>query len=255
MNIALIGYGKMGRAIEQVIAQHYAATHRIVCRIGAKSNAEQGVFTWHDWVANKPDNPFQGIDIAIEFSRPEAVVANLLRCFEAGLPVVCGTTAWHEQLPVVQNSCEQHKGSLLYASNFSLSVNILFALNRQLASYMHRFCPDYQLQIDEIHHTQKLDAPSGTAIALAQGIMAHNPDKKSYVNQVSAQAHEIAIVSHRQAHVPGTHSIAYWSPIDSISLQHIAYSREGFAQGAVMAAQWLQGKKGIFTMADVINTL
>lgn len=251
MNIAIIGYGKMGRAIEHIIHTYYATTHQIVCKISKHSLPEQNIFTWADWEKQSQTAP--PIHIAIEFSRPEVAFDNITRCITAGIPVVCGTTGWYEQLPNIKNLCQQYNGTLLYAANFSLSVNIIFAINRQLAAYMHRFGNEYSLQIDEIHHTQKLDTPSGTAIALAQGIIAANPDKKQWVNHESDQAHEIPVISHREPDIPGTHIISYHSLIDSITLQHIAYSREGFAKGAVIAAQWLQGKQGIFTMKDVLE--
>ncbi len=252
MNIALIGYGKMGRSIAQLIADNHATTHQVACRIGTVPNNDLDVCTW-DSLCHTAHDQLNGIDVAIEFSRPEAALDNLSRCLHWGVPVVCGTTGWLQHLPYLSKLCQQQQGALLYAANFSLSVNILLALNRQLAALMQRFGANYALEINETHHTQKLDAPSGTAIALAEGIMAANPHKKIWVNAASDNYTEIPIIAHRIADVKGEHSITYRSDIDQLQLHHIAYSRQGFAQGAVAAAEWLQGKQGVFTMDDILK--
>lgn len=240
MKIALLGYGKMGKAIAQVVAEQYANCHEIVLCIDSKNRGEIGV------------SSLQMADVVIEFSRPEAVFDNLMLCFAARVPVVCGTTGWqHLYLDNIKEICETQGQALLHAANFSVGVQIFLALNRYLAGLMKNQT-EYALQIDEIHHTQKLDAPSGTALLLAGDIMAQNPHKHSWINHESSQNDQIPILSHRQPDVKGTHIVRYTSPIDSLEISHVAHSRQGFAQGAVIAAEWLQGKKGVFTMRDVL---
>ncbi len=240
MKIALLGYGKMGKTIDALIQKKWVGKHEVVLKID-KHNAPE-----------LTPKLLAKADVAIEFSTPKTAVSNILSCFEANVPVVVGTTAWHEQLPKVTAICNKKNQSLLYASNFSIGVNIFFALNRKLAKMMNRHF-DYQLQIDEIHHLEKLDAPSGTAITLANGIIHNNQQKQTWINQASDNQADVPIISHREKDVKGTHIITYASAIDTLEIKHTAHSREGFAHGAILASQWLLDKKGIFTIQDMLQ--
>jgi 4-hydroxy-tetrahydrodipicolinate reductase len=237
MNIALLGYGQMGKEIEQIALSR---GHRVALIID-KDNL-------HDLNASNLTN----IDVAIEFSRPESAVANFKICFESNVPVVAGTTGWLDKLPEVISLCDQHQTGFFYASNFSLGVNIFFALNRKLAALMAPF-NQYQVRMNEIHHTRKLDAPSGTAITLAEGILAETQRFDRWVNILEAEPNELPITSERIGDVPGTHEIFYESPIDTITIRHEAHNRKGFATGAVLAAEFMKGKKGYFGMNDLLN--
>lgn len=237
MKIALIGYGKMGKAIEAIAV---AKGHEIVHRIDLSSQH----------LLEKEE--LSKADVAIEFTGPETAYNNILKCFAANVPVVCGSTGWLEQLPVVKSLClEQHQG-FLYASNFSVGVNIFFEINKRLAELMANQ-PQYEVKMEEIHHTQKRDAPSGTAITLAEQLMEKVRRKQEWVNSEVAQPEQLSIVSKRIDPAPGTHSVTYTSAIDDITITHTAHSREGFASGAVIAAEWLKGKTGIFSMKDVLS--
>ncbi len=237
MNIALIGYGKMGKTIERIAL---AAGHSIVLKIG-RGNTE-------DLNADR----LKAVDVAIEFSRPESAYDNICRCLEAGVPVICGTTGWLDKLENVKAICLDRKGAFLYASNFSVGVNLFFALNRQLARLMTNY-PQYAPSLLEIHHIHKLDAPSGTAITLAEDLMAALPKKQKWVNTASGAPDELSILSERSGEVPGTHEVRYTSAIDTITIRHEAHSREGFAHGALVAAEWIVGKEGCFEMKDVLG--
>lgn len=232
MKIALLGYGKMGQVIERI----------------AK---ERG----HEIVLKKSRNAsFEGLDkadVAIDFSIPNAAVDNISTCFENGIPVISGTTGWLEHYSRMVQLCEEKKGAFIYASNFSLGVNIFFELNEYLAKMMSQFT-QYDTSIQEIHHTQKLDAPSGTAITLAESII-NNSDYSSWALDEAKKSDELVINSERIPNVPGTHIITYQSAVDTIEIKHEAHSREGFALGAVVAAEWIFGKKGVYTMKDVLN--
>jgi 4-hydroxy-tetrahydrodipicolinate reductase len=236
MKIALVGYGKMGKAIEAIALER---GHDVVLKVGIE-NLED--FTL--------DN-LRKADVAIEFTGPESAVRNIHTCFEAGLPVVCGSTGWLAHKPEVDAYCKEKEAAFLYASNFSLGVNIFFEVNKLLARLMSRH-PEYQVRITEVHHTAKLDAPSGTAITLAEQILASHPTKNKWVNHATEAAGELEIESQRIDPAPGTHVITYASPIDDIEIRHTAHSRTGFALGAVVAAEFLQGKQGIFSMQDVL---
>lgn len=236
MKIALIGYGKMGRAIEIIARQK---NHEIVLTI---TSANADYFTKEN---------LQNADVAIEFTNPESAVDNISRCMEYGVPVVSGSTGWLQHFDKVEQACEAHNGTLLYASNFSVGVNLFFELNKKLASLMNG--QQYDVMIEEIHHTQKKDAPSGTAISIAEQIMKEQPGKKQWVNRLSKDPEHISIVSRRIDPAPGTHYVRYSSAIDEIEIIHSANSRQGFAVGAVMAAEFIRDKKGIFTMADVLR--
>lgn len=234
MNIALIGYGKMGKAIEKIAI---SKGHEIVGRFDA-----DGI----------NDEQLKQADVAIEFSRPEAAYDNLKKCMELKVPVICGTTGWLEHLQDIENQCNQNENAFLYASNFSIGVNILFAVNRYLASLMNQH-PEYDVEIDEVHHTQKLDAPSGTAISLANDIVKILDRKSKWVKEDAENDDELPIYSFREDPTPGTHIVSYISDIDTIDIVHTAHSRDGFASGAVAAAEWIVGKKGVFTMKDVLG--
>lgn len=237
MKIALIGYGKMGQAIEGIAIKK---GHEIVLKINI------------DNVADMTLQNLQQADIAIEFTGPESAVENLHKCFEAGVPVVCGSTGWLDKWNDVKQYCTVHNGSLLYASNFSIGVSLFFELNSYLANLMKDY-DEYDVKMEEIHHTQKRDAPSGTAITLAEQIMHNLTRKKHWVNEPSATADELEIISQRIDPAPGTHKVKYTSAIDDIEIIHTAHNRVGFAGGAVKAAEFLAGKKGIYTMKDVLG--
>jgi len=237
MNIALIGYGKMGHAIEEVAVSR---GHQVVLRVG---------------IENMEDNTVENIrkaDVAIEFSGPDIAADNLKRCIDAGTPVVCGTTGWLERYDEIKKYCLTRNGAFLYASNFSIGVNIFFELNSYLAKMMdgHK---EYAISLEELHHTQKKDAPSGTAITLAEGILNRQSDKKKWVNEPTEDPSILPIISIREDPAPGTHKVVYHSAIDDISITHTAHSRKGFALGAVLAAEFLKDKKGVFGMKDVLK--
>lgn len=237
MKIALIGYGKMGKEIEKIALDR---GHDIVLKID---------------IANPEDltiRNLQQADVAIEFTIPSSAVANYQLCFEAGIPVVSGTTGWLDRLEEVTKTCQQLNGTFFYASNFSLGVNIFFALNKKLAALMANR-PEYKVEMEEIHHTQKLDAPSGTAITLAEGILENIPSLTAWVNHSTGNSQELGIISQRIGEVPGTHIINYDSEVDTIQIFHRAKSRKGFAFGAVLAAEFSQGKKGVLNMNDLLN--
>jgi 4-hydroxy-tetrahydrodipicolinate reductase len=237
MKIAIIGYGKMGKAIEEIALKN---GHEIVLKITTENISECNT------------GNLQKADVAIEFTNPQSAVENLKKCIDANVPVVCGSTGWLEQWEQIENYCMIKKGCLLYASNFSVGVNIFFELNRKLAALMNNR-PEYNISIQEIHHTQKKDSPSGTAITLAEGILQNNQHKEKWVLGETKHQNELGIVSQRIDPAPGTHVINYDSPIDSIEIKHTAHNRVGFASGAVLAAEFLKGKSGIYTMRDVLS--
>ena len=237
MNIALIGYGKMGKAIEVIAVER---GHTVGLKLDI-SNLDQ--FT----AAN-----LQQCDVAIEFTGPETAAENITRCVDAGVPIVCGSTGWLHQLETVTHHCKEVDGALLYASNFSIGVNLFFELNQHLARLMNNY-PAYDVSIEEIHHTQKKDAPSGMAISIADQILEINSQKKKWVNQLAATPEELSIISKRIDPAAGTHSVKYSSLVDDIEIIHTAHNRQGFATGAVLAAEFIQHKKGIYGMKDVLG--
>ncbi len=237
MNIALIGYGKMGKAIESIAVER---GHIVNLKIDI-SNLDQ--FT----IPN-----LQQCDVAIEFTGPETAAENITRCLNASVPVVCGSTGWLQQLEAVTQLCKELDGALLYASNFSIGVNLFFELNEHLARLMNNY-PAYDVSIEEIHHTQKKDAPSGTAISIADQLLEINSHKKKWVNRDAAITEELSIISKRIDPAAGTHSVKYSSAIDDIEIIHKAHNRQGFATGAVLAAEFIQHKKGIYGMKDVLG--
>jgi 4-hydroxy-tetrahydrodipicolinate reductase len=234
MKIALLGYGKMGKAIEKIAL---TKGHKIIARFN-KSGIDVALL--------------RQADVAIEFSKPEVAVQNLLTCFENGVSVVCGTTGWLDEKQTVLDAMDKKKVAFLYASNFSVGVNLFFSINKYLAQMMNEH-PQYNVSMEEIHHTAKLDAPSGTAITIANDILKNIQRKKQWINKHSDNQEDISLISIREDPAPGTHSVTYDSAIDSIEIKHTAHSREGFASGAVMAAEWIFGKKGIFSMNDVLG--
>lgn len=237
MKIALIGYGKMGKAIEEIVLQR---DHTAPLKIDI-NNID--TFT--------PEN-LQQCDVAIEFTGPHSAVENILKCLDAGIPVVSGSTGWLEQWPVIKEKCDAVNGALLYSSNYSVGVNIFFELNKKLAQLMKNQT-DYNISMEEVHHTQKKDAPSGTAITLAEQILAETSNKKKWVNHNSEKADDLVIISKREDPAPGTHSIRYSSIVDDIEIIHTAHNRQGFATGAVLAAEYIFNKKGVFSMKDVLG--
>lgn len=231
MKIALVGYGKMGKIIDGIATSR---GHEIVSRLNETPTSEN---------LNDPD-------VVIEFSNPEVAFQNIKTCLEQSIPVICGTTGWLTQKPEVERIAAANNTSFLYGSNFSLGVNLFFALNEKLADLMKNF-GEYNVQLEEIHHTHKKDAPSGTAISLAEGIIKNNPNFSAWKLEETA-ADQIGIFAIREDEVPGTHSVFYRSDVDEIEIKHTAFSRDGFALGAVIAAEWIQGKTGNFTMNDVL---
>lgn len=237
MKIALIGYGKMGKAIEEIA---FERGHEVVLRI---NDLNLNDFT---------EENIKQANVAIEFTNPHAAYENIKFCLENGVAVVSGTTGWLNQLEEIKNICAEQNGAFLYASNFSIGVNLFFELNRQLAKLMEQH-KDYSVSIKEVHHTQKLDAPSGTAITLAEQLIEHYPSKTKWVNYESDKPEELSIISEREDPAPGTHFVKYSSAVDDIEIIHTAHSRKGFASGAVLAAEYLLNKKGVYGMRDVLG--
>jgi len=237
MKIALIGYGKMGKAIEEIARQRGHSVEAAISRANL-----------HEFTA---DN-LSKADMAIEFTGPHSAYENVKKCLEAGIPVVCGSTGWTEKIEEIKQLATDKNCGFIYASNFSVGVNVFFEVNKRLAALMAPH-EDYDVILEETHHTQKKDAPSGTAITLAEQILAVNKRKQRWVNEISDVPGDLEIISHRIDPAPGTHSIKYSSPIDTIEIIHTAHSRKGFAAGAVLAAEFLQGRSGYFTMKDVLQ--
>ncbi len=236
MKIALLGYGKMGHEIEKIAIEH---GHVISLTIDNELD-------WAEKVVQ-----LKACDVAIEFSMPDLVVENIFRCFKVGIPVVVGTTGWYDKFQLVADKCKSNNSTLFYATNFSLGVNIFSDINRRLAKLLEGY-PSYLPSMVEIHHTQKLDAPSGTAITLANDIVAANSRFTKFTTDDPLPG-EIPVHSVREGNVPGTHTIAWKSDIDQITITHEAFNRRGLALGALMAAEWIQGHKGVFTMKDMLN--
>ena len=231
MNIALLGYGKMGKVIESIALER---GHQIVLK-KTSSNSFDGL---------------ENADVAIDFSIPTVAVENISTCLNNSIPIVSGTTGWLDQYQQMVDLCNEKEGAFLYGSNFSLGVNLFFELNEYLAKLMSKF-KEYSVSMEEIHHVHKLDKPSGTAITLANGIIK-NTDKKQWVIQ-NPTPDDVFIDVKRIKNVPGTHSILYTSEVDYIKIEHTAHNREGFALGSILAAEWIIGKKGVFTMRDVLE--
>ncbi len=242
MKIGLIGYGKMGKTIEKLIVENYPM-HEVTLKIDANNLQDLTV------------ENLQKVDVAIEFSTPQTVVENILLCLKAGTPIVVGTTAWADKLAFVIEKCNALDGSLFYSPNYSIGVNIFFEINKKMAALMQNQ-PQYSLEIEEIHHTEKLDAPSGTAIRAAEVILENYNLKKNWQlasNSTIDSPESLLITAKREPNVPGTHTVKYLCSVDEITISHQAYSREGFADGAIKAALWLVGKKGIYQMKDLLS--
>lgn len=231
MKIALLGYGRMGKAIEKIALDRGHEIVAIIDKDTASGELEQA-------------------DVAINFSVPNAAVSNISEALNRSIPVVCGTTGWLEKIEEIKELCVQKNSAFLYASNFSLGVNLFFELNKNLAKLMNTQS-QYQARIDEIHHTQKLDAPSGTAITLAEGLIENSAYQDWKLDQEEAK--KLKITAQRIDDVPGTHTVFYESEVDTIEITHTAHNRSGFALGAVVAAEWIVGKQGVFGMNDVLN--
>lgn len=237
MKIALIGYGKMGKAIHDIAVQR---GHEVVCIIDQANIHELQAST------------LQQADVAIEFTTPHSAFANVSTCLQAGIPVVCGTTGWLEQLDTAKQIAAHNKTALIVASNFSIGVNIFFEINKRLAELMNGQ-PQYDISLHEVHHTQKKDAPSGTAITLAEQILEAISRKTGWVNAPANDSNLLPITSERTDPAPGTHHVKYRSSIDEIEIIHTAHNRTGFAMGAVRAAEFVVGKEGFFGMKEVLN--
>jgi len=246
MKIALLGYGKMGKIIEKIATDR---KHEIVLTID------------HDNLHDLTVENLEKADVAIEFSTPHSVLNNISKCFEAKTPIVIGTTGWYGQLQQIKDECLSSNNTLLYASNFSVGVNVFFHVNKVLAKIMNQY-PYYDVQVEEIHHVHKLDAPSGTAMTIAEGIIENLDSKSEWVNVLekdnddaidTVKDNQVLIESLRIDSVPGTHTVIYDSEVDSIEFKHTAHSRNGFALGAVLAAEWVKDRKGFFSASDMFN--
>lgn len=244
MKVVLLGYGKMGQLIEKFAQKR---GHEVVLIVDADNRESITV------------EDIEDADVAIDFSTPDAALGNISLCFEADVPLVVGTTGWYEHLEEVKETCIEANQALVYGSNFSIGVNIFFHVNRLLAQVMDPY-KQYDVQVEEIHHIHKLDAPSGTAITIAEGIIDNSSSKNSWVNEVVGQENELInkpeellIESLRIEEVPGTHTVLYSSEVDQIEFKHTAHNREGFALGAVIAAEWLFGKKGFYQVTDIFD--
>jgi 4-hydroxy-tetrahydrodipicolinate reductase len=236
MKVALLGYGKMGKVIEPLLLER---GHEVVLKANSSNPAN---------IEN-----LSRCDIAIEISQPHLALQHILLCIEAHIPVVVGTTGWYENFDEIAEKVQQHGQKLMYATNFSIGVQLTFQLNKVLAQWMNKL-PQYNPILEEIHHTAKLDAPSGTGITLAEGVLAHLERKNKWVNHETDVANELQLTSVRRENVPGTHSVSYVSPVDTIEIRHTAHNRQGFALGAVLATEWLyQQPAGVYNMQDFLK--
>jgi len=237
MKLAIIGYGKMGHEVEQVALER---GHQVIATIDNDTE-------WSERLGL-----VESADVAIEFSHPSVALINIHRTLETGLPLVCGTTGWYAELESITNFCKEKNSTFFYASNYSIGVNMFMAVNRHLAQLMNNY-HEYDVVMEETHHVYKADAPSGTAITLAEDILANNRSKTNWTIELPAQKQELYIKPIRNRNTPGIHTVCWESPIDTIELTHTAKGRRGFALGAVIAAEWIKDKKGIFTMKDLLN--
>ncbi|CAN5216638.1 4-hydroxy-tetrahydrodipicolinate reductase [soil metagenome] len=235
MNILIIGYGKMGKTIEKIALER---GHQIVNTVDEGDELK--------------DQDYNDAEVAIEFTQPDAAFNNIRSCIENNLPVISGTTGWLDKKPEIENFCRQMNGTFFYASNYSIGVNLFFKLNKFLAQMMNKHS-SYQVCIEETHHTEKKDSPSGTAITLAEGIIEHYPFKRNWTNQKNEDQYTLEIISFRKENIPGTHVVKYNSPLDEILIQHTAHKRESFALGAILVAEWITGKKGVLNMNDYLK--
>lgn len=237
MRIVLIGYGKMGKEIEKISLER---GHQVIAKIDVDNQSDL-------------DNvSAELVDVAIEFSNPISAYGNIVKCIKKGIPVVCGTTGWLEKKSEIEQLTQTNNATFFYASNYSIGVNLFFKLNKYLAGLMSNHA-EYDIYTNEIHHLEKKDSPSGTAITVAEGIMESYPNKTKWVNNEIPAADEVAIWSQRESIIPGTHTVKYISKVDQISITHEAFSRQGFALGAVIAAEWVKDKKGVLGMDDMLT--
>jgi 4-hydroxy-tetrahydrodipicolinate reductase len=250
MKFALIGYGKMGKTLEEVIREQTQDARNKTNEVVLKINDEN----LNDFTKEN----LQKADVAIEFTQPDSAVDNIYKCFEAGIPVVVGTTAWLHRLDEVKKKCAEMNGALFFSPNFSIGVNIFWEVNRRLAQLMNNQ-PQYEISMEEIHHTEKKDAPSGTAVKTAEVIMEELKGKTKWELEANTKSEirntksdSLLIVAKREPNVPGTHTVTYTSSVDYLQIKHEAKSRRGFAEGAVMAARWMVGKKGVYEMKDLL---
>ncbi len=237
MKIALLGYGKMGKEIEKIALSR---NHSIVLKIDV------------DNLSDLTDENLRKADVAVDFSFPDAAYTNIIKCFNAGVPIVCGTTGWLDKIDEIKKLCGEQDKAFFYASNFSLSVNLFFKLNEYLAKLMNAV-DGYEISMEEVHHVHKLDAPSGTAITLAEGIINNSRAKKNWILDKPSENGILGIKAIREGEVPGIHRIKYESDVDSVFIEHSAKSRKGFALGAVLAAEFMKNKSGYKTMDDLLN--
>ena len=238
MNIALIGYGKMGKAIEEIAISR---GHSVVVKFNSQNPLES--------------SQLRTTDVAIEFSQPDLALKHIKLCADGQIPIVVGTTAWEEHLPEIINHIEKREASLIYSSNFSIGVNLFFEMNKHLARLMNDKT-DYVASITEIHHTQKIDAPSGTAVTLAKDLISNHPTYSSWKltgQSENMEKSDLPISAIREENVPGTHLISYTSEIDTLTIEHQAHNRKGFALGAVIAAEFIHKKQGFYTMSDILK--
>jgi 4-hydroxy-tetrahydrodipicolinate reductase len=237
MNLAIIGYGRMGKEIEQIAL---GRGHKVLLKID-ESNLD-----------SINENSFRNIDVAIEFTIPESAFSNIELCFKYNIPIVSGTTGWLDRFDEVLEKCNNENQTFFYASNYSIGVNLFFKLNKDLAKLMNKF-PDYNVKVEETHHTKKLDAPSGTAITIIEGLLENIVRKNSWEEEKESSENNIAVKSFREGTVPGNHKVFYESEFDTIMIEHDAKSRKGFALGAVLAAEFIADKKGYYTMNDLLK--
>ncbi|MEL6391017.1 MAG: 4-hydroxy-tetrahydrodipicolinate reductase [Bacteroidota bacterium] len=237
MNIAIIGYGRMGQTIERLAKD---GGHHITGIIDIDTSVDHRLQALRD------------ADVAIEFSNPAAALSNILECINNQTPVVSGTTGWLDQLSDIEKAVEEREGSFFYASNYSIGVNLFFAINERMAALLNGY-PSYNVEVTEVHHIHKKDAPSGTAITTAEGIISHLDRKGSWTMDMPPAIDELTINARREGEIYGIHEVSYASEIDTIKLYHEAHTRDGFAQGAILAASWLVGKKGVYGMKDLLG--
>jgi 4-hydroxy-tetrahydrodipicolinate reductase len=238
MKILLIGYGKMGQTIASLAAE--------------RGHTIAGIVDKHATQLNISDFTSDMVDVAIEFTHPDSALSNVAACVRQGIPVVCGSTGWLHRFEEARQLTQEVGGSLFYASNYSVGVNLFFHFNEYMAAKMHQF-GGYDVAVREIHHTQKVDQPSGTALTAAEAIIRHFPSKTTWRNAPAEAASELAVLSERSGDVVGTHIVTYTSGVDTLELKHEAHTREGFAQGALLAAEWLPGRKGVFGMKELLG--
>ncbi len=237
MNVAIVGYGKMGKEIAKILEYR---SHNVALIIDVNNQEDLN------------SEKLKDIDVAIEFSAPSVAYQNIVKCLEAGVPVVCGTTAWLDNYNEVMKLTEAKNGAFFYASNYSIGVNLFFEVNKKLAQLMNPY-PQYDVTVEEVHHTQKKDAPSGTAITIAEGILDGIERKESWICGTTTEPNELEIGAIRRSIVPGTHTVTWESEVDMLRIEHTAKGREGFALGAVVAAEFLAGKKGVYSMNDLLG--